>query len=92
MLTPLERKANYAQPEKLRKLRIRNLQKLAELFGWQELARRTGMTYEQLDQLAGEHPVRVFNDHYARSIEMKVGLGPGWLDRKESDLTRHNAV
>lgn len=92
MLTPQDRKAKYAQPEQLRKLRIRNLQKLAELFGWQELARRTGMSDQQLEQIAGQNQVRAVHDHQARAIELSVGLPHGWLDQNRTEQARQNAI
>lgn len=80
MLTRVERKAKYAQPEQLRKLRIRNIQRLGEIFGWQELARRTGMSDQQLEHIAGEHSIRTVDDSQARAIERKLGLPIAWLD------------
>jgi plasmid maintenance system antidote protein VapI len=81
MLTDKDRRKKGRVTEQLRKVRIANLQVLAEHFGsGADLARRLGVTASYVTQLCGPTPTRGITEDTAREIEEKLGLKSGWMD------------
>jgi hypothetical protein len=81
MLTKQDRKNQYKGIEELFKRRRDNLNSVMQQAGsWRELARWTGESESMLIQVGGPSPVRTLGEKFARKIEQRLGLAPGWLD------------
>jgi hypothetical protein len=81
MLTKQDRKNQYKGIEEVFKRRRDNLNSCMLAVGsWAELARLTGESSSMLVQVAGGAPVRTMGEKFARKIEQRLGLAPGWLD------------
>jgi hypothetical protein len=68
--------------ERVRKRRIANLKKLADLHGsWSELGRQCGQSATFLVALAGPNPRRSIGEVLARDLEARLQLPACWLDQ-----------
>jgi hypothetical protein len=83
MLTKEDRKNQYKALEATFRRRAENLRKCRDAAGsWSELARWTGETEPMLVQVGSDNAVRTIGEKFARKIEQRLGLAPGWLDNK----------
>jgi len=83
MLTKQDRKNQYKGIEEVFKRRRDNLSSCMVAVGsWTELAKLTGESVSMLVQVGGPAPVRTMGEKFARKIEQRLGLAPGWLDQK----------
>jgi hypothetical protein len=81
MLTLKDRKARYKAIERVRRNRIANIRKLAELYAsWAEFCRVIGYDLSFIRKVAGDQPSRNMGEVVARDIERVLKLEPNWLD------------